>query len=128
MLLHYFILFYSFIHSPGDGHLGYFHVLAVVNSAAVHIGMHVSFGIRVFIFFQIYARNVIARLYNSSTSHFFKEPPYCFPQWLHPFTFTPIVQKNSLFSIPSLAFIFKLNLMIAIQTSKKWYLIVLLTL
>ena len=32
-----------FIHSPVDGHLGYFYVLAIVNSAAaVNIGMHVS--------------------------------------------------------------------------------------
>ena len=37
-----------FIHSPVDGHLGCFHVLAVVNSAAVDIGVHVSFGIMVF--------------------------------------------------------------------------------
>ena len=26
-----------------DGHLGYFHVLAVVKSAAMNIGMHASF-------------------------------------------------------------------------------------
>ena len=37
-----------FIHSSVDGHLGCSHVLAVVNSAAVNIGVHVSFHIVVF--------------------------------------------------------------------------------
>ena len=31
------------IHSSVDGHLGYFHVLAIVNSAAVNIWVHVLF-------------------------------------------------------------------------------------
>ena len=34
-----------FIHSSLDGHLGCIHVLAVVNSAAVNIGVYVSFSI-----------------------------------------------------------------------------------
>ena len=36
-----------FIHSSVDGHFGCFHVLATGNSAAVNIGVHVSFWIRV---------------------------------------------------------------------------------
>ena len=32
-----------FIQSSVDGHSGHFHVLAVVKSAAMNIGMHVSF-------------------------------------------------------------------------------------
>ena len=37
-----------FIHFSVNGHLGHFHVLAIVNSASMHIGVHVSFCIMVF--------------------------------------------------------------------------------
>ena len=36
-----------FIHLSADGHLGYFHVIVIVNSAAVNIGVHVSLSILV---------------------------------------------------------------------------------
>ena len=37
-------MYHSFlIHSSVDGHLGYFHVLAIINSAVMNTGVHVSF-------------------------------------------------------------------------------------
>ena len=59
-----------FIHSSVSGHLGGFHVLAIVNSAAVIIGVHVSFGIMVFLW--IYAQEWDAGSYGSSIFSFFK--------------------------------------------------------
>ena len=36
-------MYHSFlIHLSADGHLGCFHVLAMINSAVMHIGVHVS--------------------------------------------------------------------------------------
>ena len=36
------------LYSSVDGHLGSFHVLSIVNSAVVNIGVHVSFYIMIF--------------------------------------------------------------------------------
>ena len=41
--LYVYIYHIFFIHSSVDGRIGYFHVLAIINSAAMYVGMHVSF-------------------------------------------------------------------------------------
>ena len=59
-----------FIYSSVSGHLGCFHVLATVNSAAVNIGMHVSF--RVIVLFSYMPRSGIAGSYGNSIFSFLR--------------------------------------------------------
>ena len=51
---------------------GFFHILAIVNNAAINIGMHVSFQVSVFIFFRYISRNEIAESYGSSIFSFLR--------------------------------------------------------
>ena len=57
-----------FIHSSVNGHLGCFHVLAIVNSAAMNTGVHVPFWIMVFSGFV--SRSRIIGSYGSSVFSF----------------------------------------------------------
>ena len=59
-----------FIHSSVDGHLGCFHVLAIVNSAAMNTVVHDSDWITVFSGYM--PSSGIARLYGSSIFHFLR--------------------------------------------------------
>ena len=59
-----------FTHPSSNEHLGFFHVLATVNSAAVNVGVHVSFQIMVFC--RCMSRSGVAGSYGSSIFNFLR--------------------------------------------------------
>ena len=60
-------MYHSFLnHSSADGHLGCFHVLAIINSAAMNIGVHVSLK-STFFFYNSIPSIYLANLFVLST-------------------------------------------------------------
>ena len=66
-----------FIHSLVDGHLCCFHVLAIIHSAEMNNGIHMSFSILVSSGYM--ARSGIAGSYGGLIPSFFKKSPYHLP-------------------------------------------------
>ena len=64
-------MYHSFlIHSSADGHLGCFHVLAIINSAVMNFGVHVS--LSDLVSSVCMPRSGIAGSYGSSISSFLR--------------------------------------------------------
>ena len=110
-----------YIYSLVNGHLGCFRVIAIIKSAAMN-----NVSLSVMVFSGCMPSSGILGSYGSSITSFLRTHCTVLQSGCQ-FTFPPEVQEGSVFSTSSLVFVVYRFLMMAILTSVRWYLIVVLT-